>query len=148
MRWFRSQFFLLHVLCNFIVTIAHNERDSSCKTMVPETTAHTPWRTLTISGNEFVLIATGVVSSFSRHKFTWKLRTSREQVVNVSRTSRVSCAVQRYKTETYGTKFLLLFLASMYRFVCGYIHISVGGTRWVVKHSGRCSYLNCLTGNS
>jgi hypothetical protein len=37
---------------------------------VPETTAQTP-RKLTISGNEFVLIAnatTGDISSFSRHK--------------------------------------------------------------------------------
>jgi hypothetical protein len=44
--------------------------------VLPETTDQTP-RKLTISGNEFVLIATGVFSSFSRHKlfkdkFMWK----------------------------------------------------------------------------
>jgi hypothetical protein len=56
---------------------------------------------------------------------------------------RVTHAVQRGKTETYGTKFL--FLASIYRFVCGYIMCIVhkwnwyGATRWVVKHSGRVS---------
>jgi hypothetical protein len=56
----------------------------------------------------------------------------------------VTHAVQRGKTETYGPKFL--FLASIYRFVCGYILCIVhkwnyryGATRWVVKHSGRVS---------
>jgi hypothetical protein len=114
---------------------------------------------LTISGNEFVFIAMGVFTSFSRHKllkdkFTWKsqyvLSLDYERpksepnspvapiwhnVIDVmSNRARqllrwmcelcmkqrhsVTHAVQRSITETYGPKFL--FLASIYRFECGY----------------------------
>jgi hypothetical protein len=117
-------------------------------------------RKLTISGNEFVLIAMCVFSSFIsihklfKDKFTWKSQyllsldykhkksepnspvapTWRNVIDVTSNRARqlwwmcglcmkqrhsITHAVQRGKTETYGPKFL--FLASIYRFVCGYI---------------------------
>jgi hypothetical protein len=148
--------------------ISHNYRDYHLVKLWYTRNNSSDTKEIAILGNEFVLIATGIFSSFSsqklfKDKFTWKSQyilsldykhpnspvapTCRNVIDVMSNRARqlrwmcglcmkqhhsVTHAVQRGKTETYGPKFL--FLASIYRFVCGYILCIVH--KWYLSMSG------------